>query len=179
MKTKSEVIKLLKEGTHCILVDTNTNVQTDLLREICNELSALGVKTPLNLVFFDSEKTFPYDEIKLSSIQKDEIEPDNEKPNDMRKSISKDVLIEDLNDKRIVGCEMTEGMWSLSRKETAEYLLSKYDITPKEDVNNEKTYLFYEGEKYYFGDVYEFSDDKEIWEKGLFNTYAHNVGTFQ
>src|SRR5690606_1335405 len=108
MKTKSEVIKLLKEGTHCILVDTNTNVQTDLLREICNELSALGVKTPLNLVFFDSEKTFPYDEIKLSSIQKDVIEPDNEKP-----------------------------------------------------------YLFYEGEKYYFGQEYEFSNYDKWFNRKL------------
>src|SRR5690606_12238492 len=116
MKTKSEVIKLMKEGTHCILVDTNTNVQTDLLEEICNELE-IEYKAPSDLVFKNYNQLQSYIEIKLSSIQKDEIEPDNEKAND------------------------------------SEYFDNEnFAIV---ETKNEKPYLFYEGEKYYFGEDYE------------------------
>src|SRR5690606_6925621 len=123
MKTKSEVIKLLKEG-YKIFVDCED--ETGILYSIFKEN---GLYNPFKIekgMCYYITKSLPVN-IKVTEFQNDyktinlsEIEPDNEKP-----------------------------------------------------------YLFYEGEKYYFGDVYEFSDDKEIWEKGLFNTYAHNVGTLQ
>lgn len=45
--------------------------------------------------------------------------------------VDKDTLIEDLNDKRIVGVTLDENMWHYCRKETAEHLLDKYEIRPK------------------------------------------------
>lgn len=44
------------------------------------------------------------------------------------------------------------------------------------DNNNEKPYLFYEGEKYYFGEEYEFSDDEFNWIKAYFESYDHMSG---
>lgn len=40
-------------------------------------------------------------------------------------------LIEELDDKRIVGVKLTDDMWYYSRKETAQHLLDKYEIKPK------------------------------------------------
>ena len=45
--------------------------------------------------------------------------------------VDKDTLIEDLDDKRIVGVTLDENMWHYCRKETAEHLLDKYEIRPK------------------------------------------------
>ena len=45
--------------------------------------------------------------------------------------VDKDTLIEDLNDKRIVGKTIDENMWHYCRKETAQHLLDKYEIKPK------------------------------------------------
>jgi hypothetical protein len=45
--------------------------------------------------------------------------------------VDKATLIEDLNDKRIVGVTLDENMWHYCRKETAQHLLDKYEIKPK------------------------------------------------
>ena len=45
--------------------------------------------------------------------------------------VNQDTLIEDLNDKRIVGKTIDENMWHYCRKETAQHLLDKYEIRPK------------------------------------------------
>jgi len=45
--------------------------------------------------------------------------------------VDKETLIEDLNDKRIVGKTIDENMWHYCRKETAEHLLDKYEIKTK------------------------------------------------
>ena len=45
--------------------------------------------------------------------------------------VDKETLIEDLNDKRIVGKTIDENMWHYCRKETAQHLLDKYEIRPK------------------------------------------------
>lgn len=45
--------------------------------------------------------------------------------------VDKDTLIEDLNDKRIVGKTIDENMWHYCRKETAQHLLDKYEIRLK------------------------------------------------
>jgi len=47
------------------------------------------------------------------------------------KGIDIDTLIEDLDDKRIIGVTLDENMWHYCRKETAEYLLNKYEIKIK------------------------------------------------
>ena len=47
------------------------------------------------------------------------------------KSVDIDTLIEDLDDKRIIGVTLDENMWHYCRKETAEYLLNKYEIKIK------------------------------------------------
>ena len=48
--------------------------------------------------------------------------------------VDKDTLIEDLNDKRIIGKTIDENMWHYCRKETAEHLLDKYEIRPKQQL---------------------------------------------
>ena len=45
--------------------------------------------------------------------------------------VDKETLIEDLDDKRIVGVTLNEDMWHYCRKETAEHLLDKYEIKTK------------------------------------------------
>lgn len=45
--------------------------------------------------------------------------------------VDKETLIDDLNDKRIVGVTLDENMWHYCRKETAEHLLDKYEIKTK------------------------------------------------
>ena len=45
--------------------------------------------------------------------------------------VDKETLIEDLDDKRIVGVTLDENMWHYCRKETAEHLLDKYEIKTK------------------------------------------------
>jgi hypothetical protein len=45
--------------------------------------------------------------------------------------VNQDTLIEDLDDKRIVGVTLDENMWHYCRKETAQHLLDKYEIRPK------------------------------------------------
>ena len=45
--------------------------------------------------------------------------------------VDKDTLIEDLDDKRIVGVTLDENMWHYCRKETAQHLLDKYEIKHK------------------------------------------------
>ena len=49
----------------------------------------------------------------------------------MSSCVDKETLIEDLDDKRIVGVTLDENMWHYCRKETAEHLLDKYEIKTK------------------------------------------------
>ncbi len=45
--------------------------------------------------------------------------------------VDKETLIKELDDKRIVGTTLNYDMWRYCRKETAEHLLDKYNITLK------------------------------------------------
>jgi hypothetical protein len=45
--------------------------------------------------------------------------------------VDKDELISDLDDRRVVGVEMNEDMWYFYRKQSAEYLLDKYELLRK------------------------------------------------
>src|SRR5690606_3423247 len=115
MKTKSEVIKLLKEG-YKIFVDCED--ETGILYSIFKEN---GLYNPFKIekgMCYYITKSLPVN-IKVTEFQNDyktinlsEIEPDNE-----------------------------------------------------------KTYLFYEGEKYYFGEEYEFSDDEKIYVTCVFTHF--------
>ena len=46
-------------------------------------------------------------------------------------SVDKSTLIEDLDDKRIIGTLVNKDGWYYCRKETAQYLLDKYEIKIK------------------------------------------------
>jgi len=48
-----------------------------------------------------------------------------------RSCVEENTLIEDLDDKRIVGVKLTDDMWHYCRKETAQHLLDKYTIKVK------------------------------------------------
>lgn len=108
---KSEVIKLMKEGTHCIYNDCDS--KQILLKEI-TEYNVVRIYPKYYYRYLDGgvqASNFPFKELEIINLS--EIEPDNEKP-----------------------------------------------------------YLFYEGEKYYFGEEYEFSDDGIHFLKGKFYSYT-------
>src|SRR5690606_40307415 len=118
MKTKSEVIKLLKEG-YKIFVDCED--ETGILYSIFKENGLYNPFKIEKVMYYYITKSLPVN-IKVTEFQNDyktinlsEIEPDNE-----------------------------------------------------------KTYLFYEGEKYYFGEDYEFSDHEFERYEGVLRGYISN-----
>ena len=110
---KSEVIKLMKEGTHCIYNDCPE--KEELLRELCK------IPQEVDVIEFSHYQLPPltFTLGRKEKINLSEIEPDNKKP-----------------------------------------------------------YLYFEGDKYYFGEEYEFRDcESEDWVKCtliLFDTTKKN-----
>jgi len=110
---KSEVIKLLKGGTHCIYNDCaeKLNILNDILSKSADRETRVGGLHLYYWIGSNKARCLNKNRPELDIIRLSEIEPDNEKP-----------------------------------------------------------YLFYEGEKYYFGDVYEFSDG-HFWSMRVLEAY--------
>ena len=137
MKTKSEVIKLMKEGTHCIYNDCveKLNLLNEILSKSTDRETGVGGMHLYYWIGRNKARCLNNNRPELDIIRLSEIEPDNEKAQAIfkEKYFSNDTV------------DMINKMFQLL------------------DNKNEKPYLFYEGEKYYFGEEYELSCDKEEW----------------
>jgi hypothetical protein len=94
----------------------------ELLNDLENDINAISIESYTG-GYEDREnalETLNKLKLKLFSI-----------PFIVRSCVEKETLIEDLNDKRIVGITLDENMWHYCRKETAQHLLDKYEIIPK------------------------------------------------
>lgn len=116
MKTKSEVIKLMKEGTHCIYNDCPEKLETlnEILSKSTDRETGVGGMHLYYWIGRNKARCLNNNRPELDIIRLSEIELDNEKP-----------------------------------------------------------YLFYEGEKYYFGEEYELSSRKEKWIKRTFEGFKN------
>jgi len=148
----------------------------------------ISKKEPTGINYTDKELSDVKEkllELEKSNIYDSEIEPNNDKPMESNLKIIQrvKVVLNVLHDQNMCSHEGDDLIEDLL-KEIDESFPFMSDTKPNKDgekandseyfdnenfaiveTKNEKPYLFYEGEKYYFGEEYEFSDDGEHWVK--------------